>query len=110
MRSSKIARCPSAQAKPSGATLLGEGWRALSWSNGRTLKLWDLERGEALHTLTGHKAEVNGAMLLADGRRALSWSVDRALILWDLERGVLISSYFADAAVCAPAVDEDGGR
>ena len=69
-----------------GALLLPDGRRALSWSEDRTLRLWDLESGEG-RPLQGHRGEVHGALLLPDGRRALSWAEDRTLRLWDLESG-----------------------
>ncbi|MDM0048614.1 TIR domain-containing protein [Variovorax sp. J22R115] len=77
----------------SGAMLLAEGRKALSWSSDRTLKLWDLERGELLHALADHGRWVYGATLLAEGRQALSWAQDGTLKLWDLERGELLHTY-----------------
>jgi WD40 repeat protein len=71
--------------------------------------VWDLARGEALHTLACHERGINGAALLPDGR-ALSWSDDQTLRLTDIEHGVQISSYFTDAVLCTPAVDGLRGR
>jgi WD40 repeat protein len=65
--------------------LLPDGRRALSWSNDRTLRLWDLEGAAEPRVLAGHEDSVNGALLLPDGRRALSWSDDGTLRLWDLD-------------------------
>ncbi|NRF71207.1 TIR domain-containing protein [Aquincola sp. S2] len=73
-----------------GVVLLDEGRQALSWSPDRTLKLWDLRRGELLHSLAGHDRGVDGATILAEGWQALSWSKDGTLKLWDLERGELL--------------------
>jgi WD40 repeat protein len=60
--------------------------RALSWSDDRTLRLWELENGTS-RALEGHDGSVSGAVVLADGARALSWSYDCTLRLWDLETG-----------------------
>ena len=38
-----------------------DGRRVLSWSDDRTLKVWDLERGAVLHTLAGHEHRVERA-------------------------------------------------
>ena len=71
-----------------GALLLPEGKRALSWSDDRTLRLWNLEKGQLVGApLTGHENAVGGALLLEDGNRALSWSSDRTFRLWDLGMG-----------------------
>ena len=69
-----------------GAVVLADGARALSWSCDRTLRLWDLASGQS-RALEGHSARVHGAVVLADGARALSWSGDRTLRLWDLASG-----------------------
>jgi hypothetical protein len=94
-----------------GTVLLADRRRALSWSDDATLRLWDLERGEALHKLTGHTARVDGALLLADGRRALSWSDDGTLKLWDLERGEALHTLTGhDARVDGALLLADGRR
>ena len=87
-----------------------DGRRALSWSSDRTLKLWDLERGDVLHTLAGHGKAINGALLLADGRRALSWSDDRTLGLWSLDSAELLATYYTDAVPTAVLADEAHGQ
>jgi WD40 repeat protein len=47
--------------------------------------LWNLETGEAIHTFTGHTAEICALSLSSDSKRAISASDDKTLILWDLE-------------------------
>jgi len=73
-----------------GALLMPDGQRVLSWSEDKTLLLWDLEHGSLLQGQTS----TTGALLVPDGQRALSWSygwyADRTLLLWDLERGSLL--------------------
>ena len=68
-------------------TVLADGRRALSGSDDRTLRLWDLETGAELRRFEGHEGGVTSVTVLADGRRALSGSDDRTLRLWDLETG-----------------------
>ena len=51
-----------------------DGRRAVSASDDKTLKVWDLGSGRELRTLTGHSGAVNGVAVTADGRRAVSAS------------------------------------
>ena len=67
--------------------MLADGRRALSGSDDRTLRLWDLETGAELRRFEGHEDWVTSVTVLADGRRALSGSEDKTLRLWDLETG-----------------------
>ena len=50
-----------------------DGTRALSGSSDNTLKLWDLETGEALKTLSGHSAYVLSVSLSVDGTPRFEW-------------------------------------
>ena len=43
-----------------------DGSRAISVSNDRTLKLWDLETGEHIRTLEGHTGGVNAVAVTND--------------------------------------------
>ena len=69
-----------------------DGRRAVSGSDDRTLKVWDLEQGALLATLEGHGDGVLAVAVTPDGRRAVSGSCDRTLKVWDLEQGALLST------------------
>jgi WD40 repeat protein len=71
----------------SAVALSGDGRRAVSASFDQTLKVWDLESGRELHTLTGHSSWVTGVAVSGEGRRAVSASFDQTLKVWDLETG-----------------------
>ncbi|MDT9298615.1 MAG: WD40 repeat domain-containing protein, partial [Arthrospira platensis PCC 7345] len=64
-----------------------DGKRAVSASWDKTLKLWDLEQGGELATLSGHSFSVTSVAIAPDGKRAVSASNDKTLKLWDLEQG-----------------------
>jgi WD40 repeat protein len=64
-----------------------DGQRAISASNDKTLKVWDLETGKSLYTLRGHTHWVTSVAMTQDGRRAVSASNDKMLKVWDLETG-----------------------
>lgn len=82
-----------------GAAVLDGGARALSWSEDRTLRLWDLASGRSLQTLEGHTGTVEGAVVLGGGARAVSWSEDWSLILWDLRTGKALARFIAEADI-----------
>ena len=104
------AGCSKATAAGStGAVVLADGARALSWSADRTLRLWDLASG-ASRVLEGHSDRVSGAVVLADGARALSWSGDHTLRLWDLASGASRALEGHSAGVSGAVVLADGAR
>jgi small GTP-binding protein len=65
----------------------GDGLRALSGSDDRTVRLWDVESGRCLRVLEGHTARIMSVAWSDDGLRALSGSEDRTVRLWDVESG-----------------------
>ena len=91
--------------------MTADGRRAVSASEDRTLKVWDLESGCALRTLEGHAASVYGVAVTADGRRAVSASGDQTLKVWDLESGHALRTLEVNSfLVCGVAVTADGQR
>ena len=60
--------------------------RAISASDDKTLRHWDLASGQCLRVLEGHSAAVAHVAALPDGR-AISASHDHTLRLWDLASG-----------------------
>ena len=89
--------------------IAAQGHYALSGSEDRTLRLWDLQTGAEVLRLAGHAARINGVALSADGLTAISASADNTLKVWDLTRGVERASLTGhEAAVNAVAVDALG--
>ena len=86
-----------------------DGRYALSGSDDRTLKLWDLATGQPRLTLSGHAGPVYAVAILPDGRQAWSGSTDGTLRLWDLETGeVCVDLAGHGGPVYAMAVTPDG--
>lgn len=74
-----------------GAAVLPNG-RILSWSNDKTLRMWDGKSGAPLELLAGHSSGVKGAIVLSDGC-ILSWAHFDTLRLWDGERGAFLKAF-----------------
>ncbi|MBS1789260.1 MAG: TIR domain-containing protein [Acidobacteria bacterium] len=62
-----------------------DGKFALTGSNDKSVRLWDVVTGQCLHILKGHTDTVQGVALSNDMRRALSGSEDGNIRLWDIE-------------------------
>ena len=65
-----------------------DGRYAISTSQDKTLKVWDLKNESELYTLKGHSSAVNAVAVTPDGLYAVSASSDHSLKLWDLNKGV----------------------
>jgi class 3 adenylate cyclase len=90
--------------------LLPDGKRALSGSEDKTLRLWDLDTGAELRRFS-HDDSVGAVALLPNGKRALSGSWDNTLRLWDLDTGAELRRFEGhDRAVLAVALLPDGKR
>ena len=64
-----------------------DGRDVISGSEDRTLKIWDLEKGEEKTTLRGHHGWVTAVAVTPDGNCAISASEDKTLKVWDLRTG-----------------------
>jgi WD40 repeat protein len=91
--------------------LSGDGRRAVSASSDQTLKVWDVETGQALRTLAGHTDSVNGVALSGDGQRVVSASSDRTLRVWDVRTGQALRTLEGHTGpVYGVALSGDGRR
>ena len=86
-----------------------DGRFAVSASGDRTLKVWDIEKGETVRTLEGHTGSVSAVAVTPDGRFAVSASNDRTLKVWDIEKGETVRTLEGHTDwVRAVAVTPDG--
>ena len=63
------------------------GRLAVSGSNDKTVRVWDLQTGESRHVLKGRSDKVSSVAISADGRLAVSGSRDKTVRVWDLQTG-----------------------
>jgi len=91
--------------------VLPDGRCALTGSEDKTLRLWNIDSGAALRALEGHEGSVTCVAVLADGRHALSGSEDNTLRLWDIESGGQLRRFEGhEGPVTSVAVLPDGRR
>ena len=94
-----------------GVAVTPDGTRAVSASDDRTLRVWDLATGKSLASLEGHTNAVFGVAVTPDGTRAVSASEDTTLRVWDLATGRSLASLEGHTrAVLGVAVTPDGTR
>lgn len=60
-----------------------------------TIKLWDVESGEEIRTLTGHESGIR--CLQFDDMKLISGSIDRNIKIWNWRTGECLSTYPAHA-------------
>jgi WD40 repeat protein len=87
--------------------LTADGDTAVTSSQDRTVKVWDLTRNELVHRFEKHDGEVED--FAVHDRTALSVSDDDAqAILWDLDSGRVTGRFTADGPLASCAVSPDG--
>jgi hypothetical protein len=77
---------------------------AVSVSDDRTLRLWDLENGREVWSVATHAAPINSVVLTDDDKRAVSGSDDHTIRLWNLGTAQVIASFTADAPIRTCAI------
>ncbi len=79
-------------------TITPDGRHALSVSDDCMLKVWDLDNGQELGTLSGHTDGVYRVAVTPNGHYALSASDDHTLRVWDLESRRVLATFTCDGA------------
>ena len=59
--------------------------RVLTWSEDKTVRLWDVTKPEPVQTFN-HEDRVRGAQFSRDESRVLTWSWDKTVRLWDVTK------------------------
>jgi WD40 repeat protein len=75
----------------------------VSGSGDNVVRVWDVESGQALATLAGHRSTVNTVAVLPDGR-VVSGSNDNTLRVWDVDRGEARVTVYGDASFRSVAI------
>lgn len=82
---------------------------ALTASDDKTLKLWDVCTGKEIRTFVGHRGPVLSAVFAPDGTHIISGSADLALCIWETATGNLVRTIRGHVgSVLCVAIDPTG--
>lgn len=69
-----------------------DGQTIASGNVDKTVKIWNLQTGKVIYTLSGHKKEIWAIAISPDGKTLASGSGDKTIKLWDIGSGQLINT------------------
>jgi WD40 repeat protein len=85
------------------------GKTVVSGSTDKTIKVWNVDTGEAISTLTGHTGVVRAIALSADGRTLISGSGDKTIKIWNFQTFQLKRTITHNSSpVWSVAISSDG--
>jgi WD40 repeat protein len=67
-----------------------DGQTLVSGSNNTTVKLWNLQKREIVHTFSGHRYAVFSVAISPDGHTLVSGSSDQTIKVWNLQNGKIV--------------------
>jgi len=74
------------------------------------VKIWDVEAGKSLHTLTRHREPVYSLAFSPDGKYLASGSFDQRLYIWSVKDGSLVRSYKGGGGIFEVSWNREGDR
>ena len=69
------------------------GKQLVSGSDDKSIKLWDIQIGQALHTFSGHTDSVLSVAWSPDGKTMVSGSADNTIKLWDIQTEQVLHTF-----------------
>lgn len=80
----------------SAAKFSPDGGRIATVGADRSIKIWQVDDGRLLQTLTGHAQQVLGVVWSPDGKRLASCSADPSIKIWNLDTGAAVRTLRGD--------------
>jgi WD40 repeat protein len=88
-----------------------DGTKIVSGSWDITIKVWNLNSGALIQTLTGHSDYLNSVAITPDGTKIMSGSSDKTINVWNLASGALIQTLSNPSdTVLSVAITPDGTK
>lgn len=86
-----------------------DGSRAVTGSEDRMARVWDVATGRLLAVLAGHTGSLVTAAFSPDGARVVTGSLDRTARLWDVRTGAPVAVLAGHAGIVTSAVFSPDG-
>lgn len=64
-------------------------------SDDKTVKLWNWQTGQLIHTFFGHSAAIDAVAITPDSRMLLTGGLDRKIIAWHLDTRAMIREFYS---------------
>lgn len=88
-----------------------DGQKITSGSDDQSIKIWNLNTGQALRTLKGHSSWVYSVAISPDGQSLVSGSKDQTIKVWNLNTGEELRTFKAHTGyVNSVAISRDGQK
>ncbi|XP_071913354.1 WD40 repeat-containing protein HOS15 isoform X3 [Coffea arabica] len=75
-----------------------------------TVKLWDVEQGRLLCSLTGHREPVYSVAFSPNGEYLASGSLDKSVLIWSLKESKIIKRYTGNGGIFEVCWNKEGDK
>jgi WD40 repeat protein len=88
-----------------------DGKLLISAGMDKTIKIWDVSKGEVIHTFSGHEHSIWSLAISPDSRYIVSGSRDNTIRIWDIDSGEQVRKITGhNEAVLSVVFSPDGKR
>ena len=84
--------------------------RLASASFDSLIKIWDVEKGKSVHSLSKHSDPVYSVAFSPDGQLLASGSSDHALHIWDAKSGNLVKTFNGQGGIFEVCWNQAGNK
>ncbi|XP_066348177.1 WD40 repeat-containing protein HOS15 [Miscanthus floridulus] len=75
-----------------------------------TIKLWEVEQGHLLYSLSGHRQPVYSVAFSPDGEYLASGSLDQCLHIWSVKEGRILKTYRGSGGIFEVCWNKEGSK
>ncbi|CAD6264220.1 unnamed protein product [Miscanthus lutarioriparius] len=75
-----------------------------------TIKLWEVEQGRLLYSLSGHRQPVYSVAFSPDGEYLASGSLDQCLHIWSVKEGRILKTYRGSGGIFEVCWNKEGSK